>query len=131
MLDYSRMAAIHAHYWSKTAHDDENSLNGFSGEWAISDHSLVPQGVWNFLLERFPRKDKISQISLEDINAALNSVWHGAGSMSTVILETERARQVRVQPEAARVTVSGETTVDDLVLRGKEIVAEEAEHGDQ
>ena len=94
MLDWERMANIHIEYWSDLARA-ETGVNAFDGEWQISDHSLIPQPLHNFLMERFPKKTKINQIPIEDVNAALNEVWEGAGSMHKVVAKTAELSRAR------------------------------------
>jgi hypothetical protein len=114
MLDYSEMAATHANYWINNKPEEENALNNFDGEWQISDHDLIPTAVRNFLMERFPRKERLNQIPLKDVNAALNEAWEGPGSMAKLVLLTEQMRQARVQPENPAVKITEETTVWSL-----------------
>jgi len=117
MLDYSRMNAKHAEYWQNAASDNENSVNGFAGEFAITDHDLIPMGLRNFLLESFPRKDKVSQIPLKDVNATLNEAWQGPGSMANIVFETELKRQARTEIENTDVRLTPESTIEDLVAQ--------------
>ena len=130
MLDYSRMAALHAIWWHNQSSDEElNTVNSFSGEWQIEDHDAIPsETLKNYLMEMQPRKEKLDQISVKEVNRLLNEVWQGPGSMSTVVLETERARQSRVEQECA-VVVSQSTTLEDLLARGREI-QEAEQNGD-
>lgn len=130
MLDYSRMAAIHCVWWNDQPVDEEsNSLNSFSGEWQIEDYDLIPsETLKNYLMEQNPRKEKLSQISIKEVNRLLNEVWDGPGSMARVVLETERARQARTEQENLIAPVTASTTLEDYVARGRAIL-EGAEHG--
>lgn len=118
MLDYSRMAAKHATYWSQADSANENTLNGFCGQFDIKDHAQIPSGVKNFLTECFPRKDRLDQIAITDINKVLNEVWQGAGSMATVVFETERRRQARTDGENADVKLHADTELEDFIAKG-------------
>lgn len=131
MLDYSRMAAIHCAWWQdQLSEEDSNSLNSFSGEWQIEDHDLIPsETLKNYLMERNPRKDRLSQISIKDVNSQLNDIWDGAGSMAKVVLETERLRQARTEQENPVAPVTESTTVEDFAARGRELV-EGTQNGD-
>jgi hypothetical protein len=111
------MNAKHAAYWQNAESDNENSVNGFAGEFAITDHDLIPMGLRNFLLESFPRKDKLSQIPLKDVNATLNEAWHGPGSMANIVFQTELKRRARTESDNADVHLTAESTVDDLVAQ--------------
>jgi hypothetical protein len=83
----------------------QHTLDEFAGTFAISDHDRIPEVLVEYLIERFyakvdnkwlaTRKHILSNISLEDINQALNEVWQGPGSLDTVrayIAETRGAR---------------------------------------
>ena len=119
MLDYSEMAATHANYRLNHNPEEENALNNFDGEWQITDHNLIPTAVRDFLMERFPRKERLNQIPLKDVNAALNEAWEGPGSMAKLVLLTEQMRQARVQPENPRVKVTENTDVHSLAAQAE------------
>jgi hypothetical protein len=119
MLDYSEMAATHANYWINHKPEEEDALNNFVGEWQISDHNLIPTGVRNFLMERFPRKERLTQIPLKDVNVALNEAWEGPGSMAKLVLLTEQMRQARVQPENPRVKITENTDIYSLAAQAE------------
>jgi len=119
MLDYSEMAATHANYWLNQKSDGEFYIDNFDGEWQITDHKLVPTAVRDFLMERFPRKERFDQIPLKDLNAALNEAWEGPGSMAKLILLTEQMRQARVQPENPRVKITENTDVHSLAAQAE------------
>ena len=70
-------------------------VNAFDGEWQISDHSRVPPVVMEYLLEKFPQATRLKQIPLDKINAALNEIWQGPGSMAIVVEQTELLRAAR------------------------------------
>jgi hypothetical protein len=90
LLDHKR-----EFYSQDTSQDNPNTLAGFSGEWAIRDHSLIPQALLDYLTERF-NTQKLSRVSIDDINSALNELWEGPGSMAKLAAaqqELHRARQ--------------------------------------
>jgi hypothetical protein len=48
-----------------------------------------------YLLEKFPQATRLKQIPLDKINAALNEIWQGPGSMAMVVEQTELLRAAR------------------------------------
>lgn len=64
--------------------DNPFMVNGFKGTWAISDHNLIPESVVNYIMECFPKVERLKRIPLEDINQVLNEVWEGPGSLDKV-----------------------------------------------
>lgn len=119
MLDYSEMAAKHANYWVNQSPTEDHALDNFNGTWQISDHALVPTAVRNYLVELFTKKERFSQIPLEDINQALNSVWEGPGSMAKLILLTEQMRQARTDPEESRIKITENTDPHSLAAQAE------------
>lgn len=95
---WQAMSEQDAAHWRDPA-TQEHGVNSFDGEWQISDHSRIPQLVMNFLLEKFPKAVRIKQIPLEDVNAALNEIWQGPGSMAIVVEHTEQLRAARCSIE--------------------------------
>ena len=89
-------------YWSNTPTDQPWLLNGFKGTWAFSDHTLIPEILQEFLIEHFysrlgeERKRHIYSISLDEINAVMNDVWEGPGSMSKISRMIVEMRQMRL-----------------------------------
>lgn len=89
-------------YWSNQPTDQPWLLNGFKGTWAFSDHDLIPEIIREFLLEKFydrlgeTRKGHIKSIPLDEINAAMNEVWEGPGSMRKIITAMFEMRRSRL-----------------------------------
>ncbi len=94
-------------YWESQPTDRPWLLNGFKGTWAISDHSLIPEDIIEFLLENFRnqlgemRKGHVKSISLNEINDLLNDVWEGPGSMSKIVNLTYDMRHSRYKTDPA------------------------------
>lgn len=63
--------------------DNPFSVNGFRGTWAFSDHSLIP-GVFNGFLQRHFGVMRLKRIKLDEINALLNELWDGPGSLQKI-----------------------------------------------
>lgn len=82
-------------YWENQPTDQPHSLNGFKGTWAFSDHNLIPDGLRNFIMESFPKVEKFKRISLDQINALMNDVWEGPGSMPKIARLTKEMRIAR------------------------------------
>ena len=96
-------------YWAKQPINDPGTLNGFKGTFAFSEHSRIPQGIVEFLLEHFHKKcfktanswkkNHIEAIELDEINELMNEIWDGPGSMTKVSDLTNEMRLVRLTPE--------------------------------
>jgi len=63
--------------------DNRFSVNGFQGTWAFSDHSLIPS-VFNGFLQRHFGVMRLKRVKLEEINALLNELWEGPGSLAKI-----------------------------------------------
>ena len=63
--------------------DNRFSVNGFQGTWAFSDHNLIPQ-IFNGFLQRHFGVMRLKRIKLEEINAILNELWEGPGSLAKI-----------------------------------------------
>jgi hypothetical protein len=63
--------------------DNPFSVNGFRGTWAISDHNLIPS-VFNGFLQRHFGVMRLKRIKLDEINALLNELWDGPGSLAKI-----------------------------------------------
>ena len=64
--------------------DNRFSVNGFQGTWAFSDHSLIPS-VFNGFLQRHFGVMRLKRVKLEEINALLNELWEGPGSLAKIL----------------------------------------------
>ena len=64
--------------------DNRFSVNGFQGTWAFSDHNLIPQ-IFNGFLQRHFGVMRLKRIKLEEINAILNELWEGPGSLAKIL----------------------------------------------
>lgn len=113
MLDHNKLAIDQVTLWNKRDSDDENSINGFNGEFAFTDHSLVPEALRALVIETYPRKESFTKVPLKDINALLNSVWQGPGSMPRIVMLTHQLREIarRGSPVSP---VTEETTVEEF-----------------
>lgn len=60
-------------YYARNA-DNPHHPCGFRGEWAISDHSLIPEVVREFLMFSFETAH-LKRIELSKINDLLNREW--------------------------------------------------------
>ena len=99
-------------YWDHQPTDNPHTLNGFSGTWAFSDHNLIPESLRNFIWESFPKYERFRRIPLDEINALMNDVWEGPGSMSKIqSLYRELRAARRASGEGMDVKVDGPTTL--------------------
>jgi len=93
-------------FWAKQPIDDPQTINGFTGTFAFSEHSRIPQGITEFLLEYFHkkcfktanswRKNHIEAIELDEINELMNEIWDGPGSMNKLSIMTNEMRLARL-----------------------------------
>jgi hypothetical protein len=102
-------------YWEHQPTDNPNTLNGFKGTWAFSDHRLIPESLRNFINESFPKIDRFNRIPLDEINALMNDVWEGPGSMVKIAGITKELRQARISSgmESSTKDTSDVKTIDD------------------
>jgi len=94
MLDWNRMADFHTEFWNDPDRQ-EHDVNTFDGEWQISDHSLIPQVFHNFIMEKFPKKARLKDVAIDEVNRVLNEAWEGPGSVGKVIAETHAMQAAR------------------------------------
>ena len=102
-------------YWESQRTDLPYTLNGFNGTWNFSNHNLIPESLINFIMESFPKEEKFKRIPLEDINALMNDVWEGPGSMTKIVrLKNEMfsARQDTKKENSSKV-IAAVRTIDD------------------
>lgn len=94
--------------------DEPDKVNGFEGEFAFSDHNLIPECLRDFLVESFPKRDAFKKIPLEDINGLLNAVWQGPGSLAKLKMYTVQLQETsrRGSPVAP---VTEDTTVEEFI----------------
>lgn len=89
-------------YWSNQPTDQPWLLNGFTGTFSFSDYDLIPDAIIPFLHEYFykklpeTRKGHIRAIPLEEINALMNEVWEGPGSMVKVAQMAQDMQKSRI-----------------------------------
>lgn len=97
-------------YWEDQPTDNPHTLNGFDGTWNFSDHRLIPESLRNFIFESFPKVEKFRRIPLEDINALMNDVWEGPGSMPKIqkLYNEMRAERYGRQDVGVKVRLSSE-----------------------
>ena len=72
------------------------TLDEFTGPFKISDHSLIPGELLNYLSERFYTTARLSRVPLDEINSALNEVWKGPGSVAIVREAYQALKQARL-----------------------------------
>ena len=92
---------------------------GFKGTFAFSDHNLIPEVFVGFLQRHFGHY-RIRRVPLASINAILNELWEGPGSLEKIFrLEDE----MRASGKEVRFSAS-----DIALIRTKQ--AEEEEEDD-
>jgi hypothetical protein len=60
------------------------SVNNFDGEFQISSHTRIPEIFLELLMYNF-KTARLRRVPIEDINAFLNEIWEGPGSVEKVI----------------------------------------------
>jgi len=100
--------------------DEPDKINGFAGEFAFSDHNLVPECLRDFLVESFPKRDGFKKIPLEDINGLLNAVWQGPGSMPLIKMYTVQLRET-YRRGAPIAPVTEDTTVEEFIAAREQV----------
>ena len=63
--------------------DDPFTVNGFKGTWAITDSNRIAEPLIGYLQLKFGQL-RMRRIPLDDINAALNELWEGPGSLAHI-----------------------------------------------
>jgi len=101
-------------YWETQPTDKPYLVNGFAGTWNFSDHNLIPNSLTNFIVESFPKIERFKRIPLDEINALMNSVWEGPGSMVKIERLYQEMRANRIAGiEASSKDNSDVKTIDD------------------
>jgi|TARA_B110000858_G_C17706845_1_gene428635 hypothetical protein len=113
MLNITDPTSITFKFWDNYPQDNPHLLNGFTGTFAFSDHSLIPEELTEFFLEYFYKKIKegrnkrhIEQIDLGVLNDLINELWDGPGSMSKIVrmkykLKANRSLETPLPPAEA------------------------------
>jgi hypothetical protein len=93
--------------------DNPYAVNGFNGTWSISKHNLIPDVLLGFLQRHFGQF-RIRRIPITDINAVLNELWEGPGSLEKIFLLED---EMRVQGKEIKFTATDlkefKSVVDD------------------
>lgn len=100
------------------------TLDNFAGTFNISDHSLISQTLQEYLFEKFydrieskwvSKGHTLSNIPLDEINAALNSIWEGPGSVAKLKEFVKNSRNERLGNVIDNTSLKGykTPTVDD------------------
>ena len=87
-------------YWDSQPTDKPWLVNGFKGTWNFSDHNLIPDVLRNFIWASFPKHERFRRIPLDEINALMNEVWEGPGSMSKIERLYQEMRDERIRSGA-------------------------------
>ena len=94
MLDYNKLARDQVSRLCERDQENPNTINGFDGEFAFSDHKLVPESLRDFLVESYPRKESFWKIPLNEINSLLNAAWQGPGSLPRIRMYTVQLKEI-------------------------------------
>jgi len=114
-------------FWEKQPTDQPWLVNGFNGTWAFTDHDLIPNSLNNFIMESFPKIERFKRIPLEDINALMNEVWEGPGSMVKIqkFLDETRTKRINALISGTSKDNNDVKTIDDY--SEEELTAKEIE----
>jgi len=113
MLNHNKLAVDQVSWWAEQPADDENTVNGFQGEFQFTDHKLVPDALKDFVVESFPRKEGFDRVPLTDVNAVLNTAWEGPGSMPRIVMLTTQLRETARRGSPVK-PVTEDTTVAEF-----------------
>jgi len=101
-------------YWESQPTDLPYTLNGFSGTWNFGDHSLIPEGLRNYIFENFPKHERFNRIPLDEINSLMNEVWEGPGSMVKIERLYHELRVKRASSDSSNTVDRADVkTIDD------------------
>jgi len=114
-------------FWEQQPTDQPWLVNGFNGTWAFTDHDLIPNSLNNFIMESFPKIERFKRIPLEDINALMNEVWEGPGSMVKIqkFLDETRTKRINALISGTSKDNNDVKTIDDY--SEEELTAKEIE----
>jgi hypothetical protein len=100
MLDSVALVEERIVHWQTRELDNPHHLNGFVGEFAFSDHLLVPEIVQSLVLYS-TKYERFSQVPLDTVNSIAREV-HG-GEPGFVVRALERIREIKQgRADAAR-----------------------------
>jgi hypothetical protein len=63
--------------------DDPYHPAGFTGTFAFSSHRRIPE-IFHAFLQRHFGQYRIRRVPIEDINAIMNELWEGPGSLEKI-----------------------------------------------
>jgi len=112
--EFRKIAIHHVRMAAELPADEPDKVNGFDGEFAFSDHNLVPECLRDFLMESFPKRDAFRKIPLDDINGLMNAVWQGPGSMARIKMYTAQLQEI-ARLDAPVSPVTEDTTVAEFI----------------
>lgn len=92
MFDYQKACEDKISFYNRPEFA-ENPMHpaGFNGTFKFSDHKLIPD-VYLGYLQRYFGVLRLSRVSLNDINTAMNEVWEGPGSLTKLFTLEEQMR---------------------------------------
>lgn len=114
MLDITKQAADSISFWERQPTDKPWLVNGFNGTWAFTDHSMIPEPLHNFIFESFHPVEKFKRIPIEEINALMNDVWEGPGSMAKLEKLLLAMRLERQKGNTVKLKFDEQKTMDDF-----------------
>jgi hypothetical protein len=91
MLDTQAILEDRIEFYKKDM-ERPNSINAFDGTFQISDHTRIHEIFYEFLMYSF-KTARLRRVPLEEINALLNEVWEGPGSVEKILRLTHELRQ--------------------------------------
>jgi len=104
-------------FYAEQSTDNPNSLMGFRGTFTFSEHGLVPDLIREYVL-LVTRKERFSQIPLEEINRLAREIHGGEPGVAVRIIDAmteiraQRALENQDEPNE-RGTYTPEHTLDD------------------
>lgn len=83
MIEHAILKQKTHDYWATRPTDVSNSLNSFDGEFAFTEHDLVPELIADLVLSQ-RNEDKFLKIPLSAVNDIANAFWEGPGSCARI-----------------------------------------------
>jgi hypothetical protein len=116
MLDTVALTEQSIEHWRGRYVDNPMHINGFVGEFAFSDHDLVPEIVQTLVLYT-TKYERFRQVPLEEVNRIARDVHEGKPEFVVRALErilaVKRARAAGIAAENEKNTYEPTLTIDD------------------
>lgn len=114
MLDTVAITQDRIEFWKDRQLDNPYHLNGFVGEFAFTDHDLVPEEVQTLVLY-LTKYERFRQVPLDTVNAIAREVHGDRRAPGFVVRALERILAVK-QARAAGIAAENEKNMYEPTL---------------